>query len=119
MKRILLYFLFLVLCVRLQAQEKLPLTLDEAIALAHKQSPQAVAARHSYRAAYWNWRTFKANYLPSLTFSSYSSLNRSINSVTLPDGSDSFLHRNQLLNNGSLTINQNISFLGGNLFLET
>lgn len=119
MKRILLYFLFLVLCVRLQAQEKLPLSLDDAIALAHKQSPQAVAARHSYRAAYWNWRTFKANYLPSLTFSSYSSLNRSINSVTLPDGSDSFLHRNQLLNNGSLTINQNISFLGGNLFLET
>ncbi|MCK9310257.1 MAG: TolC family protein, partial [Candidatus Cloacimonetes bacterium] len=93
--------------------------MDEAIALAHEQSPQAVAARHRYRAAYWNWRTFKANYLPSLTFNSHSSLNRSINPVTLPDGTDSFLHRNQLLNNGSLTINQNISFLGGNLFLES
>ena len=107
------------LCTTIHAQEVLSLTLDEAIALAHEQSPQAVAAQHKYRAAYWNWRTFKANYLPSLTFNSFSSLNRSINSVTLPDGSDSFLHRNQLLNNGSLTINQNVSFLGGNLFLET
>ena len=119
MKRISLYLLSLLLCTSLHAQEVLSLSLDEAIALAHEQSPQAVAALHRYRAAYWNWRTFKANYLPSLTFNSYSTLNRSINSVTLPDGSDSFLHRNQLLNNGSLTINQNVSFLGGNLFLET
>lgn len=119
MKRILLYLLSLLLCNTLHAQEVLPLTLDEAISLAHEQSPQAVAARHRYRAAYWSWRTFKANYLPSLTFNSHSSLNRSINPVTLPDGTDSFLHRNQLLNNGSLTINQNVSFLGGNLFLET
>lgn len=119
MKRISLYLLSLLLCTSLHAQEVLSLSLDEAIALAHEQSPQAVTALHRYRAAYWNWRTFKANYLPSLTFNSYSTLNRSINSVTLPDGSDSFLHRNQLLNNGSLTINQNVSFLGGNLFLET
>lgn len=119
MKRISLYLFSLLLCTTLHAQEVLSLTLDEAIALAHEQSAQAVAAQHKYRAAYWNWRTFKANYLPSLTFNSFSSLNRSINSVTLPDGSDSFLHRDQLLNNASVTINQNVSFLGGNLFLET
>ncbi len=119
MKRISLYLFSLLLCTTLHAQEVLSLTLDEAIALAHEQSPQAVAAQHKYRAAYWNWRTFKANYLPSLTFNSFSSLNRSINSVTLPDGSDSFLQRDQLLNNASFTINQNVSFLGGNLFLET
>ena len=119
MKQISLCLLSILLCSSLNAQEVQSLTLDEAIALAREQSPQAVAARHQYRSAYWNWRTFKANYLPSLTFNSYSSLNRSINPVTLPDGSDSFLHRNQLLNNGSLTINQNVSLLGGNLFLET
>ena len=117
------YMLFIILFSfftgQLTAQDSLRLTLDEAVVLAREQSPQAVAARHQYRAAYWNWRTFKADYLPSLFFNSYSSLNRSISPVTLPDGTDSFLHRNQLLNEGSLTINQNIALLGGSLFLET
>ena len=119
MRYILLFILFSFFTGQLTAQDSLRLTLDEAVTLAREQSPQAVAARHQYRAAYWNWRTFKADYLPSLSFNSYSSLNRSISPVTLPDGSDSFLHRNQLLNEGSLTINQNIAFLGGSLFLET
>lgn len=101
------------------AQDTLRLTLDEAVALARKQSPQAVAARHQYRAAYWNWRSFKADYLPSLTFSSNSQLNRSISPVTLPDGTDSFVHRNQLLNDGSMTINQNIAPLGGSVFVQS
>ena len=119
MRYMLLFILFLFCTGQLKAQDSLRLTLDEAVALARKQSPQAVAARHQYRAAYWNWRTFKADYLPSLSFNSYSALNRSISPVTLPDGTDSFLHRNQLLNEGSLTINQNIALLGGSLFLET
>ncbi|HBG56557.1 MULTISPECIES: TolC family protein [unclassified Proteiniphilum] len=101
------------------AQDTLRLSLDEAVALAREQSPQAVAARHQYRASYWNWRSHKANYLPSLTFNSYSTLNRSISSVTLPDGSDSFVHRNQLLNDGALTINQNIPLLGGSIYMKT
>ena len=101
------------------AQDTLRLSLDEAVALAREQSPQAVAARHQYRASYWNWRSHKANYLPSLTFNSYSTLNRSISSVTLPDGSDSFVHRNQLLNDGALTLNQNIPLLGGSIYMST
>ena len=119
MRYMLFIILFSLFTGQLTAQDSLRLTLDEAVALARAQSPQAVAARHQYRAAYWNWRTFKADYLPNLSFNSYSSLNRSISPVTLPDGSDSFLHRNQLLNEGSLTINQNITLLGGSLFLET
>lgn len=93
-------FLFWIPIGMLNAQDTLRLTLDEAVALAHRQSPQAVAARHQYRASYWNWRSFKADYLPSLTFTSNSSLNRSISPVTMPDGSDSFVQRNQLLNDG-------------------
>lgn len=101
------------------AQDTLRLTLDEAVALARKKSPQAVAARHQHRASYWNWRSHKANYLPSLTFDTYTSLNRSISSVTLPDGSDSYVHRNQLLNDGSITLNQNIPLLGGSIYMRT
>lgn len=112
-------FLFWIPIGMLNAQDTLRLTLDEAVALAHRQSPQAVAARHQYRASYWNWRSFKADYLPSLTFTSNSSLNRSISPVTMPDGSDSFVQRNQLLNDGMLTVNQNISLLGGSVYMQT
>lgn len=113
---IILLFFFL---GQLNAQDTLRLTLDEAVALARKQSPQAVAARHQMRASYWNWRSFKADYLPSLTFTSNSQLNRSIGPVTMPDGSDSFVKRNQLLNEGMLTVNQNIAPLGGSVYMQT
>lgn len=112
-------FLFWIPIGMLNAQDTLRLTLDEAVALARRQSPQAVAARHQYRASYWNWRSFKADYLPSLTFTSNSSLNRSISPVTMPDGSDSFVQRNQLLNDGMFTVNQNISLLGGSVYMQT
>ena len=80
---------------QLNAQDTLRLTLDEAVALARQQSPQAVAARHQYRASYWSWRSFKADYLPSLTFSSDSRLNRSISPETMTEGSVNFLQQNQ------------------------
>lgn len=119
MKHIIVFFFISFFIGQSIAQDTLRLTLDEAVALARNQSPQAVAARHQYRASYWNWRSHKANYLPSLTFDTYSSLNRSISSVTLPDGSDSFVHRNQLLNDGAITINQNIPLLGGSIYMRT
>lgn len=101
------------------SQDTLRLTLSETIRMAQDQSPQAIAARHSFRASYWNWRTFRAQQLPSLTFTSTPSLNRSISSVTLPDGGESFVHRNQLMVDAGLTINQNVSLTGGSLFVKT
>lgn len=103
----------------LNAQDTLRLTLEDAVALAQKQSPQVAAAKHQYRSAYWSWRSFKADYLPAVTFTSNSSLNRSISQVTRPDGRDSFVQRDQLLNDGMLTVNQNVSFLGGSLYMQT
>lgn len=99
------------------AQDTLHLTLSETVALARKQSPQSIAARHQYRSAYWNWRSFKADYMPSLSFNSDATLNRSISPVTLPDGSDSYVHRNQMTTSGLFTVNQNIALTGGSVFL--
>ncbi|MDR2920826.1 MAG: TolC family protein [Tannerella sp.] len=111
-------FVFLV-CMQAKAQDTLRFTLPAVIELAQKNSPEAVAARHTYRAAYWNWRSFRATLLPSLTFSSDPILNRSISSVTLPDGSDSYARRDQLSIDAGLTINQNIPFTGGNLYVQS
>ena len=69
-------------------------TLDHAIALAQEQSPEAQAARHTYRSAYWSYRSFRANYLPSVSLISNPYLNRQINKVTQPDGTELFIRQN-------------------------
>jgi len=107
------------ICASLQAQDTLQLTLPEAVQMAREHSPEAIAAHHSFRASYWNWRSYKANLLPSLTFTSNPLLNRTISSVTLPDGTDSYVHRDQLSVDAGLTINQNIPLTGGSLFVYT
>ena len=96
MKQIIYIAILFLLPLQLQAQKTLTLTLSEAIEMARRNSPEAIAARHAFRASYWNWRSFRAKQLPSLTLTSDPSLNRSIQSVTLEDGSDKFVHRNQL-----------------------
>lgn len=120
MRRILLHILLALLPPALHGQaDSLRLTLQETVRIAQQKSPEAIAARHAFRASYWNWRTFRANRLPSLTLTSDPMLNRSISSVTLPDGSDSFVHRNQLSLDAGLTVNQNLPLTGGSLFIST
>ena len=53
-----------------QQEESITLSLQQAIEIAQENSPEAQAARHTYRAAYWNYRFFRANYLPSVTLTS-------------------------------------------------
>lgn len=99
--------------------EELNLTLSQAIEIAQQHSPEAQAARHTYRAAYWNYRFYKANYLPSVTLSSSPSFNKQISKITQPDGTNLFIKQNQLSVDMDLKINQNIWFTGGSLFIRS
>ena len=99
--------------------EELNLTLSQAIEIAQQHSPEAQAARHTYRAAYWNYRFYKANYLPSVTLSSSPSFNKQISKITQPDGTNLFIKQNQLSVDMDLKINQNIWFTGGSLFVRS
>lgn len=105
--------------VPLAAQERMELILSETIHRAQEHSPEAQAARHTLRAAYWNYRFFQANYKPSVTLTSSPELNREINSITQSDGTQAFKEQNELNTNLQLTINQNIWFTGGNLFVKS
>ena len=66
-----------------QQEELITLSLQQAIEIAQENSPEAQAARHTYRAAYWNYRFFQANYLPSVTLTS-SPTKSEINKITQP-----------------------------------
>ena len=99
--------------------DTLELTLDDAIMLAQARSSDSRVARHSFLASEWSYKFYKANYLPSLTFSSSPALNRVISKITLPDGTSSFVRQNQLSTNATLSLTQNIALTGGQLFLKS
>lgn len=56
-------------------------------------SPDAQTARHSFRSAYWNYKYYRANYLPSLSLTFDPNLNRAINKITMGDGSVSLSNK--------------------------
>lgn len=95
------------------------MTLTDVIERAQSQSPAAQRAKHEYLAAEWQYKYYKANYLPSLTLTSSPFLNREINKITLNDGTSAFVKQNQLNTDLALTINQNIALTGGSLFLKS
>ena len=102
-----------------QQKGRMELSLDNTIRLACEQSPDARSAAHTYRSAFWNYKYYKANYLPSLTLSSAPTLNRMINRVTMDNGSEKFIEQNILNADLAFSIEQNVSLTGGTFFVET
>jgi outer membrane protein TolC len=120
--------LLLGLCLPLcsAAQEKkfdYNLTLDEVLTIAQDQSLDAIRTRNTFLSSYWQYRSYKANYLPSLSFSAnlpnfakqigaisdVDSANRPIVKY-LPDFSNRM--------SGELAITQNLP-TGGNISLSS
>jgi len=100
-------------------QEIKRLTLDEVVSLASEQSPNALIAKHRFRASYWQYRTFVADYRPILSLSGnlpdYSTAyNRVWNSVSQQW---EYASTNVLQTSGSLSLAQNIGFTGGSISL--
>ena len=124
MKKLLLFSIIAVLLFsfkKIDAQEVKQLTFQEVITLAEEQSPNALMAKHRFRASYWQYRTFVAQYRPSLTLAG-----------TTPDYSTAFdkvwnsqLERydyratNTLSNLAALSLSQNIGITGGSISLNS
>jgi outer membrane protein TolC len=113
MKNILITYCFL-LSVNAFSQQQI--TLDQAIEIAQKKSPEYKALINQNQASYWRYRNFKASFLPQLrldaTLPSYSN---SINRLTNDQGEDIFVQTNQSRLQGNLSLNQNLAFTGGTL----
>ncbi len=96
------------------------ITLDEAIARARGQSVDAAVAVNELRTAYWEYRTFRAELLPEITFkATLPSFNKRYNSYQREDGSYTFLRDDNLMLSGSLTATQRIWLTGGTLELTS
>lgn len=96
------------------------LSLDDVIYIAHQQSPDALIAKHRFKASYWSYRSYKADYLPGLILGGTTpSYNRSISPVQQNDGSIEFKPIDQGAANLDLSLSQRIGLTGGNISLNS
>jgi outer membrane protein TolC len=112
-------FLLLFSILKAESQELKILTFDEVIKLSEEQSPQALMAKHRFRASYWENRSFVANYLPSLVLSGTTpDLNNNFSRVFVNDGY-TYRYTNTVENLATLALQQNIGLTGGTISLES
>ena len=96
------------------------LSLSDVIYVAHQQSPDALIAKHRFRSSYWEFRSFKADYLPGLVLDGVTPFyNRSISPITQPDGTIEFRELNQSNSTLGLSLSQNVGLSGGKVSLNT
>ena len=96
------------------------LTLDQALAIASVQSIDAMIAKNTLESAYWTYRNYKADLLPSMTFSgTLPSLNRSLTNYQKEDGTYEFIPSSSLSGSAGLSITQNIPYTGGTISIQS
>ncbi len=118
MNRLLIILALLSITLSSFSQERFErFSLSDVIRISHQQSPDAIAAKNQFRASYWQNRSVRANYLPSINFSgTVPNFNRSIQ---WNQGTQTIISSNSLTNLGNLYLNQSISPTGGNISLNT
>lgn len=118
--RILILLMCLILSSTLAAEEKMRLTLSECIMMARRQSVEAAMALGELKSAYWQWRSYRADLLPEVSFSAtMPSYNKRYTSYQQADGGVSFVRNDYLGLSGSLHISQKIWLTGGSLSVES
>ncbi|MDI3527117.1 MAG: hypothetical protein PWR03_1300 [Tenuifilum sp.] len=96
------------------------LTYSEVIKLAREQSPQAILAKHRFRAAYWEYRTFVAEFRPAVTLrGTVPQFTRSLVRYQNPDGTYQYIEENSNTTSLGLSITQNIGLTGGQVFINS
>ena len=104
-----------------KAQEKLQLNLQRTIALANDSSLEAFRTENMYLAGYWEYRTFQANRLPSLTLNmTPAQYNRDFTKrYDSENNIDVYRSQRSFYASGNLEIKQNFDLTGGTFFIDT
>lgn len=117
-----LFILLITLCAlppRAAARE-LTLTLDEAITRARARSVDAAVALDELKTAYWQWRTFRADHLPEVTFEATApSYSNQYTSYMDDRGDYSFVNTNHLEATGQLSVIQKVRLTGATVRLTS
>lgn len=105
----------------IQAQTHIKLDLQRTIEIANDSSLEVFRTQNMYLAGYWEYRTFKANRLPSLTLNLtpaeyYRDITKRYDSNQNQD-----VYRNQqsFSASGNLALQQNFDLTGGTFYLQS
>jgi outer membrane protein TolC len=117
MKNFLLSSLIVVLVLpskEIIAQDVKKLTFDEVIKLSEEQSPNALIAKHRFRSSYWEYRSYRAQFLPSLTLSGTTPDFSNGLAKVYDSNSDQYIYipKNTISTLGTLSLSQNIGLTG-------
>lgn len=121
MKRTALITLLLLGGLSVGAQQRVTLDLEQTIALANDSSLEAFRTKNMYLAGYWEFRSYKANRLPSLTLNmTPAQYNRDI-TKRYDSEQDIDIYRSQqsFYAYGNLAIKQNFDLTGGTFYIDT
>lgn len=114
------FILVCVFCFQPGVATTCRLTLEETILRARSHSVEAAVALNELRAAYWEYRTYRANLLPEINFNTVlPSYNKTYSAYQQVDGSYTFVRNNNLNMTGNVSIEQNIWLTGGKISLST
>lgn len=91
------------------------LTLDQVIDLAHQQSLYGFRTKNMYLSRYWEFRSFKADRLPSLFLNATPvNYDRSVRSQFISEEEgDRFISRSYFTSDAALSVRQNVTMTGG------
>ena len=112
--------LSMLLCM-FQGKAQLTLTLEQTITLAADSSLDAFRYKNMYLAGYWEYRTYKAGRLPSLTLNLTPVQYTRYFTQRYDSDEDIDIYRKQqrYYAGGGLAIEQNFDLLGGTFYLDT
>lgn len=94
--------------------DKVDISLTEVIRIAQGEAPVALIAQTRLSNNYWRYQSALADFKPQLSFSgTLPNLNRSIEPISLPDGTEKFLNRSFMTTEAGVTMSQRVAQTGG------
>lgn len=107
--------------INLHAQGTYRLSLDEVVQLAQSDAPDALLASTLWKRNYWTYRSFLADFKPQILVSANTLplYNRSIESITQPDGSEVYQERAFMDNQINVSLQQDFAPTGAQVYVGT
>ena len=104
-----------------KAQQSVKLDLQRTIELANDSSLSAFRYQNMYLSGYWQYRTYKANRLPSLTLNLMPAQYYRYITQRYDSNEDTDVYREQQMfsASGGLSIKQNFDLLGGTFYIDS
>ena len=116
----LLTLICLLLSFQSATSQKRMISLDDAIRMAHKESPDYQSLVNRNQASYWRFRNYQAGFLPQLRLNAITpDYSNFIRRIASDSGQDIFVTTNQSRLQGNLSLTQNLALTGGSFSVSS